>query len=158
LISGRLGRAAASLAWVVLAACGPEADTPEARVRAVLARAEEGAEARDLGIVKPLISERYADRNGHDRKSIQRLLAYHFLRSRSIHLLTRVDSVDFVEPPRAAVTVFVAMASTPIPGASDLARVRADLYRFDLTLAEETDGEFRLIDAGWRPAEVDDFF
>ena len=41
--------------------CGSEPETPEARVRALLARAEAAAEARDVAALAECISERYAD-------------------------------------------------------------------------------------------------
>ena len=49
------------------------------------------------------------------------------------------------------------MAGTPIAGPEALAGLRADLYRFDLRLGEEPDGEWRVRSAEWRPAAVDDF-
>ena len=147
----------AAFAVSTLAACPAEPDSPEAQVRALFARAETAAEQKDAGALKDLVSENYADDGGHDRQAIAGLLTFHFLRHQSIHLLTRVHAIGFPEPTRAAATIFVAMGGTPILVVDDLARVRADLYRFDFDLADEADGDWRVTRAAWRRATPDDF-
>jgi hypothetical protein len=146
---------AAALA-LVLAGCSREPDTPEARVRALVAQAEKWAEERDAGELKGLLSERFAAAGGQDREEIGGLLAYTFLRHRSVHLLVRVHALEIPEPGRAELTAFVAMAGSPILGPAALSGLRADLHRFDLRLAEES-GEWRVTWAEWRPAKLDDF-
>jgi hypothetical protein len=145
------------LAAASLAACAAEPDSPEAQVRALLERAEEAAEEKRVGALKQLISEIYSDDHGQDRQAVAGLLTYYFLRNQSVHLLTRVRSIEFPEPARARATVFVAMAGMPIPGIDELARIRADLYRFDFSLADEASGDWRVTRAAWRRATTDDF-
>ena len=145
----------AAFAVQALAACPAEPDSPEAQVRALFALAEKAAEEKDAGALKELISEHYADDGGYDRQAIAGLLSFHFLRHQTIHLLTRVHAIGFPEPTRAAATIFVAMGGTPILVVDDLARVRADLYRFDFDLADE--GDWRVTRAAWRRATPDDF-
>lgn len=84
------------------------------------------------------------------------IVAFHFLQNRGIHLLTRVSEVAVAPPGEARAVAFVAMAGTPIDSAATLADVRADLWRFDVTLREE-DGEWRVVRADWRPASAEDF-
>jgi hypothetical protein len=140
-----------------LAACPAEPDSPEAQVRALFALAETAAEEKDAGALKELISEHYTDDGGRDRQAIAGMLSFHFLRHQTIHLLTRVHAIGFPEATRAAATIFVAMGGTPILVVDDLARVRADLYRFDFDLADEGDGDWRVTRAAWRRATPDDF-
>ena len=147
----------AALAALALAACSAPPDSPEAQVRALFAVAEAAAEEKDAGALKELVSEHYADDGGHDRQAIAGLLTFHFLRHQTIHLLTRIHAIEFPEPTRAATTIFVAMAGTPILIVDDLARVRADLYRFDFELADEGDGDWRVTRAAWRRATPEDF-
>jgi hypothetical protein len=149
-------RAGAILAAAALLCCGGGNDTPEARVRALLTETETAAEARDVGRLTEAVSERYADAAGRDRQAVKGLLAYTFMRHRSIHLLTRHHEVTIAEPGRAQAVVFVAMAGTPIAAVEDLAGLHADLYRFAFALEEE-DGAWRVIRADWRPARAEDF-
>jgi len=138
-------------------ACSRKPESPETRLRALVSQAEVAAEAKDLGALKPLISPSYGDRLGQNRQAIMRLLAYYFLHNESIHLLTRVHEISFPEPKRAELTVLVAMAGRPIPRVEDLAGMRADLYRFDLVAADEGTGDWKVVRAAWRPAELTDF-
>lgn len=147
----------AMLAAASLSACAAEPDSPEAQVRALLQRAEAAAEEKDAGALKQMVSESYGDDSGRDRQAIAGLLTFYFLRNQSIYLLTRVGKIEFPEPARARTTVLVAMAGTPIPGIEELARIRADLYRFDFSLGDEGSGDWKVTRADWRRATADDF-
>lgn len=151
--SAALLAAVSGIAWP---ACSAQPESAEAQIRALLAEMEEAAEAKEIRPLKAVVSERYADDHGNDRQAIVRLLAYHFLRNQSIHLLTRVAAVELPEPGRGSVTVYVAMAGGPIADVDSLTRLRADLYRFDFAL-EEIGKSWRVSRAAWRPAEARDF-
>jgi DNA-binding GntR family transcriptional regulator len=126
-------------------------------VRAVLAALEAGAEARDAAAMKEHVSERYRDARGQDRRAVAALVAFHFLRNRSVHLLVRVRAVEIAPPGEARVDAVVAMAGVPIATPEALVGLRADLYRFELRLREEDDGAWRVVSADWHPARVEDF-
>lgn len=122
----------------------------------MIERAETLAEAKDLGGLKNLVSDAYHDDGGQDKRAILGLLFVQFRRYESIHLFTRIDRIEIREL-HATARVFAAMAGRPIPRAEDLPALRADLYRFDLTLTEEG-GEWRVTRSSWRPAVLTDFF
>jgi hypothetical protein len=145
---------AAVIGWW-LVACSADSP-PEDRVRAVLAELEESAQARDAGEMKQHVSEAYSDGKGNDKRAVAQLVAFHLLRNQSVYLLTRVRSVEIAAPGQARAEVLVAMAGTPIAGPEALLGLRADLYRFDLGLAEE-DGVWRVRSADWWPASAGDF-
>jgi hypothetical protein len=145
---------AAVLASLALA-CSAE-PSPEDRVRAVLAALEAAAEARDVGLLKPHVSEAYKDDNGNDRRALLGLATAHFMRNESVYLLVRVNDVQLLAPGAAQVDAFVALAGQPIRDATALPELRADLYRFDVRLRDE-DGEWRVTAADWRPAALTDF-
>lgn len=153
------------LAALILTACTAAPDSPEAQVRALLSRAESAAEKRDVGVFKELISEGYTDEQGQDRQALAGLLTYYFLRHQTIHLFTRIQSIDVAdaknitfadaesaEPESARASILVAMAGTPILIVDDLERLRADLYHFDFDLVREDDGEWRVSRAAWSRA------
>ena len=160
----------AALPVVIVAACSADPDSPEAQVRALISRAESAAEKQDVGALKELISEGYTDEHGQDRQGVAGLLTYYFLRHQTIHLLTRIQSVEFADaergeladpgsagPGNARASVLVAMAGTPILVVDDLERLRADLYRFDFELLREDDGEWRVTRAAWSRATRGNF-
>jgi hypothetical protein len=103
-----------------------------------------------------MISEKYSDSQGQDKKAVEAMLRYYFLRNQTIHLFTRIRQISFPQPDVAQADVMVAMAGQPISGAEDLERLRADLHRFEITLAREN-GEWKVIRAEWRRAEFADF-
>lgn len=146
----------ALLATVVALACQRDEPTAHDRVLATLAGAEKAAEAGDAGLLKSRISESYRDASGRDKQAVAAIVGLQLLQQRSVHLLTRVVSLEIGPPAEARAEVLVAMAGSPIDGPELLAGVRADLYRFDLVLRDE-DGVWGVVSAAWRPAALDDF-
>ncbi len=141
---------------LVAGACSSERDSPEARVRALLERGEAAAEHKQAGALRQMISEKYSDSQDQDKKAIEAILRYYFLRNESIHLLTRIRQIVVSKPDTAQAVVLVAMAGQPISGPDELERIRADVYRFELNLSRE-DGEWKVNRAEWRRAEFADF-
>ncbi len=137
-------------------ACSSGQDSPEAQVRALLQRGEAAAEKKESAALRQMISEKYADSQGQDKKTVEAVLRYYFLRNESIYLLTRIRQISFPRPDVAQVDVMVAMAGHPIADAGQLDRLRADLHRFEITLAAENK-EWKVIRAEWRRAELGDF-
>jgi hypothetical protein len=125
-------------------------------VRATLAAIEQAAEARDVGALKEHLSDQYADDRGQDKRAVAGLATFHFMRNRSVYLLTLVRQVRVESPGEARAEALVALAGRPIPGPEALAGLRADLYRFDVELREE-DGAWRVTRAGWAPAGAEEF-
>src|SRR6266566_7458751 len=136
-------------ACVVLGACG-KTPTPEVQVRTTLAQAQTAAEKKDIAGLRDLISGTYRDAEGQDKRGVEALLRYYFLRHESIHLFTRVPAVNVSRPDAAEAVVLVAMAARPVRDAHELDGLRADLYRFDITLSKEGD-HWRVLRAAWRP-------
>ncbi len=141
----------------VLSACaGPDA-TPEQQIRAVLGEIERASRAGEVGVLKDFISEHYRDRQGRTRQDLHSVIRYQYLRHKSVYLLTRIEDLELQPPVRARLVVLGAMASAPILDPGALRAARADVYRFDLELADEGGGEWRVVSAAWRPAGIDDF-
>ena len=141
--------AAAALIAMLVSACGPD-DAPEARVRAVVMRGEAAAEARDFSGLMDLVSPAYQDEQGTSREALARYLRGYLVTHQSIHLLTRVDSVEFPyeDMARVGLTIGTLGRASDGPSSFDLA---ADVYDVDLELLLD-DGEWRVTRASWRPA------
>ncbi len=152
----RLCTARFVLGVVVLLGCGGPAD-PEVKLRALLEEIEEAVEARDLGGVKDAISEEFRDDAGRDKRELTRYVAGILLRNQNIHLATRVRELSIDADASGHVALIAALASGPIASASDLAQLRADVYRFEFSFVDE-EGEWRLLHARWRPAVPADLF
>jgi len=130
--------------------CGGDPETPEAQVRRALGALEAAAEEGDLAAFRDGISERYADERGHDKEALVRFATFHVLRSARRHVLVRVRDVLLRDDGRAEVSLAVGLAGSPAASADELARLRADVYKVDLDLAQE-DGAWRVVWAQWRP-------
>jgi hypothetical protein len=141
----------------LLVSCSPAEDSPETQIRTLLQQGETAAENRETGALRKMISEKYSDSQGQDKRAIEAILRYYFLRNESIHLFVRIQSIAFPQPAQAQAIVLAAMAGQPIAGAQELERLRADLHRFEITLSSENK-EWKVIRAEWRRAEPGDFF
>lgn len=153
-----LGLSVALLAVLTVACSSRKSESPEDQIRALVAKGEKAAEEKDLATLKDLLSDAYKDEEGNKKPEIMKILAFHLLRNASIHLLTRIRSIEFPEPKNAKATVFVAMAGGgALTNLDDLMRYSADLYRVDFTAADEGSAAWKVTSAKWRPADMNDF-
>lgn len=136
----------------VLTACGKKS-TPEQEVRATIAEAEVAVEKKEIGSLKSLVSDKYTDANGQDKRAVEAVLRYYFLRNDKLHLFTRIPKVTIPQKDRAVAVVFVAMAAQPVKTAEELERLRAEVYRFEVSFAREGSA-WRVVSAEWRPAQL----
>ena len=148
-------RAAFVAILILLAGCS-EPDSPEQRIRQLIADGESAVEDRSLSDLRTLISEDYLDGNKRTRQDLTRVLAGYFLRHKSIHLLVQIHEILVEEPDRARAVIYVAMAGRPLGDASQLSLVHANLYRFELQLSE-VEGDWRVAGGAWRKAVSGDF-
>jgi len=132
---------------MLAAGCGP-AGTPEDGIRALVAAAEEAAEARDASALKDLVADDYQDPSGRSASDIRSYVHGWLIAHQSVHLITRVDSIELegTEQARLAVTVGLLGREAASDSAWDLA---GDVWRFDLRLARDGD-DWRVIRAGWQ--------
>jgi hypothetical protein len=133
------------VAFAVLTACSDPA-SPEQQVRAVIESMETAAEARDVGDLMEHISADYRDAQGRDRTEAVRYARGYFIANQSVHLLTRIESLEFPAPDEARVKLQVGMAGRA--GAPGSSSVSTDLYNFDLALIREGD-EWKVSYADW---------
>jgi hypothetical protein len=132
-------------ALVLLAGCSDDA-SPEEQVRTVIDSMELAAEARDVGDLLEHVSAAYRSADGQDRAETARYVRGYFVANQSIHLLTRIESLEFPAPDEARLKLQVGMAGRDGQGAANL---NADLYDFDVVLVRE-DGEWKVSYADWR--------
>lgn len=135
---------------VTLAAGCGESQTPDAKVRAVIAQGEQAAEARDLSGIMDLVAPSYQDEQGGGRDELKHYLRGYLVAHQAIHLLAKVESVEFPyrDMAKVSLTLGTLGRDTAAATAFDLA---ADVYDVELELALD-DGEWRVTRASWRPA------
>lgn len=133
-----------ALIAIGLSGCGAP-DSPEVQVRAVIAAAEQAVEARDVSAVMELVSPDYADADGRQAAELSRYLRGYFIANQSIHLLTRIDTLEFPATGVAEAELTVAMVGREAEAESawDLA---ADVHAIRLTLMEKG-GDWRVTHA-----------
>ena len=92
-----------------LAGCSGDA-SPEQQGRTVIDSMEVAAEARDVGDLMQHVSAAYRSADGLDRAETARYVRGYFVANQSIHLLTRIESLEFPAPDEARVKLQVGMA------------------------------------------------
>jgi hypothetical protein len=129
-----------------LVGCG-DSSSPEAQVRATIAAIEEAAEARDIRDVMEHVSDQFRDGYGRDGKELSGYVRGYFIANQSIHLLSRIESIEFPtqEEARAKVTVGMVGREAADSNAWNLA---AEIHDFDVTLMLEN-GEWKVTHAKW---------
>lgn len=97
-----------------------------------------------------LVSPAFRDAQGGTRDDLKQYLRGYLVSHQSIHLLMRIDSVEFPYRDFARVGLTLGTLGRETSGASafDLA---ADVYDVDLELQLE-DGDWRVTRASWQPA------
>ena len=128
-------------------AAGCAASDPEGEIRALLAAAEQAAEARDTGFFADLVGASYRDARGNDREQLVRLVRGYFIANQRVDIVSRVDDVALEGADAARAVVHAGMLGRRT-GAELLGGFDADLYRFELELVND-DGEWRIIGAEW---------
>jgi hypothetical protein len=123
------------LSVLQLCACSPPA-SPEQQVRDVIAAGEQAAEQRDLGALMELVSAQYGDESGRDAESLEQYVRGYLMLHPSIHLLTRVEEIDFPYADLARVRVIVgSLGHGAAEGASF--EVAAEVEQLEIELVRE---------------------
>ncbi len=150
---------AALLAGILAAqlpGCAADDDTPESQVRRLFAEVEQAARDKDLSVLKGFIAESYRDAAGRGKRELSGLLAGYTLRRGSIHLLLRVRDVSFPSPQSARAELIAAVARSQLLDWSQVPKLRADVFVFEVELVDEDGGCWRVIAAQWHRATLDD--
>ncbi len=134
----------ATLAVVLLAACGGESSAPEDEIRAWVDAVHVAAEEKDRRAIIERISEAYVDGRGNSRDDVENMLRVMFLRQDTIVLLPSIDSIEIIDGTVADVELTVGMAGTN----QSVLGLSADAYRFELEL-ERGNSDWTLISARW---------
>ena len=140
----------------MLAASCDSPTTPEEIAGQFIKQSEEAFEERDIRGLKKLISPDYRDPLNRTAGDIVSIAAAYIRSSKSIYLFTDLESAA-AEQERIQARVLAAFGARPISDPSIIGQVQADIYWFDIVLVEESGG-WRLVEADWQQAMVDDFF
>ena len=132
--------------------CG-ERGTPESQVRAVIAEAERAAEARDLAGLMALVSPGFQDQQGGDREALKHSLRGYLVMHPSVHLLIRIESLEFPYEDYARVRLTVGTLGRESATAAEF-DLAADVNDVALELKLEGD-EWRVVRAERRSARRD---
>jgi hypothetical protein len=127
---------------------GCSSDSAEAQVRHTLDVMERAAEDRDVGDLMEHVSAEYRDAYGQGKQEVAPYVRGYFIANQSIHLLTRIEKLEFPLPDEAHVTVQVGMVGRDAE-ASSAWNLAVDLYEFQVTLRREGD-EWQVRYAQWR--------
>ena len=113
------------------------------------------AEARSLRDFPAYLAPGFRTEGGLTRDEALALVARYLLSHRTIHVFQRIQELELRGPGQARVVLVAALAGAPMAGPEDLARLKADLFRFDLELADLGDG-FQVTGGLWQPVGLDE--
>lgn len=133
-------------ATTLVAGCGREV-SPEEQVRAVIAAGEAAAEERDLAGILEHVAPAFRDANGGGAEELKRYLRGYLVMHQSVHLLTRVESVEFPYRDYARVQLKVGMLGRETADSASL-DLAAEVKDVVLELALEDDG-WKVVRAAW---------
>jgi hypothetical protein len=149
-MGSRLARLA-SICWLAAAlACGGDPQSPEEQVRTVLEGMERAAEEGDVGAFKAVVSESYEDERGFDKRDLAAYVTFHVMRNTHRRVFSRIRSIEIRDTGRAEVVLIAALAGSAVTTPEELAGLHADVYKIDMDLDDEGDGDWRLVWAQWR--------
>ena len=140
-----------TLILLLAQACSDD-DSTEDQIRHLIENAVEAAEDRRLDGLSDLMHSDFIDQRGNNRQQLAKLLRVYFFRHKSIHLFTRIDSIEMLTANQASVSLHVAMAGTVISDVNALSSLSARIYRFELQLIKQDDWLLR--HASWEPASI----
>ena len=144
-------------AVIVLAGCGGSPDDPEQQIRDLFARLETSAEARETGPFRDALVESYSDNRHPNRAAALQSLRAYLRYYGNVHLFSAIRSIDIdAGSERAEAVVFVALTAVPVESVGQLVSVKADAFRFDVSLVGD-DGQWQVAKSEWRRIASDDF-
>jgi hypothetical protein len=138
----------AALVLIVGFAGCSDSDSPEAQVRSVIDAMEQAAEERDVSGVTEHISAQFRDGYGRDGKELSQYVRGYFVVNQSIHLLTRISSIEFPTRDEARAKVTVAMVGREA-AESNAWNLAGEIYDFDVTFMREGD-DWKVTHAKWQ--------
>ena len=141
----------ASICWLATAlACGGDPLSPEEQVRTVIEAMELAAEEGDVSAFKAVVSESYEDERGYDKRSLAAYVTFHVMQNQNRHFFTRIRSIEIRDTGRAEVMLVAALTGSAISSPEELAGLHADVYKVDVDLDDEGEGDWRVVWAQWR--------
>lgn len=134
------------LAAIGVSSCG-DPQSPDAQIRETIAALETAAEERDVGGLMEHVSDQFRDSYGRDSQALATYVRGYFIANQAIHLLTRIESVEFPTQEEARAKVTVAMVGREAAEANAW-NLAAEVRDFEVTLMRE-DGAWKVTHAKW---------
>lgn len=137
-----------------LLSCSSET-TPQEIAAEFISHSKDAFEERDILSLRKLISPNYRDTHKRSANDVVAIAAAYIRSSKSIYLFSDLDTADY-DGERIRARVLIAFAARPVTDRSALGSMQADIYWFDIVLVEE-DGAWKLAEAQWQQALIEDF-
>lgn len=136
--------------------CARKEIPPTEQVRLRIRELEVVARKQEVSKLKAAVSETYRDSRGQDKKAIEGVLTYWFLRNQKTYVLTRVVEISEQEDTgRVHSDFFAILAGSPIASFKDLSQVHSDIFRFEMVWALEGEN-WNVVEADWRSVTQED--
>lgn len=136
--------------------CSDDIVSPEDEIKLFIENGKLAAEQRSSIELADLIDAGYRDQRGWKKLDVKKVARAYFFTHKNIHLLTKIDTIDFQNESSAFVVLYVAMAGNVITDLNSLSNLRARIYKFELQLIKNED--WLLQQAKWQAATIKDMF
>ncbi|MBI5235768.1 MAG: hypothetical protein HY886_05920 [Deltaproteobacteria bacterium] len=138
---------------LLISVMGCSKTSDETAIRAVVAKAVEAAESKDVGGFMKLISKAYKDDSGNDYNAVKGIILYQFFRSDNVMVFVRSLEVE-IKGDTAVVNAKVALSrGADIKGLKDIPPDAASAMTFSVVLKKE-DGRWKAVNARWERTGV----
>ena len=140
-----------------LLSCKSESNSPESIVETFSSQVVDAFEKRKRRDLDDFIDDNYLDEENRSKKDLLAIANGYLFRHKSIYCFTHIDSVQLNNDESISAVIFTAFAAKPISDATVLPSMKSDMYWFTIRIAK-SDGEWKLMEAGWEQAMVEDLF
>ena len=141
--------------FLLFSACSAP-PTAEQILEDFLDRCDEALEKRSSRELRDLIADGYVDAKKRSKRDIAGIAAGYLLRNKAIYNYRLTQSLLVNDDDSISAKILAALAARPITDISLLPTIDSDIYWFEITIARDG-GQWRLVDASWKQAMLEDF-
>ncbi|WP_154222632.1 hypothetical protein [Marinicella rhabdoformis] len=141
---------------LLLVSCGGEPLSKEKQLQADLDQMELLAEEKNTSDLMDYLDDRFKHEGGWNKKDIQRMLHFRFMKHKTVHITKVVKDIDWRSDNEVHLVVVAALAGSPIGDLTQLTGARAQLMKFEVLLVRN-EGRFLVRSVKWAHAYPTDF-
>ncbi|MBI5048489.1 MAG: hypothetical protein HZB54_06055 [Deltaproteobacteria bacterium] len=121
---------------LLLSACAKR-PSEEDKLKAIVNKAAESAQDKDIDEIRRHISKSYKDQEGNDYDGVRRILAYHFIRAETVSIFVRSVDAEIKGDTALVRANVILVRGKEVKSISDIIPESAAGYRFEMIFKKE---------------------